>query len=71
MDATNKAEDLTEKLMVEKLNLDNEIKKNASIQSEIDKNLEVKKKQSLALKNLKEMSFAYKVKYNESMYLSR
>ena len=65
LDATKKEEDLTDQLMVAKLNLENEIKKNTSIQSEVDKNLEVKKKQSLVLKNLKEMSFAYKVKYDE------
>jgi hypothetical protein len=70
LDATKSVEELTEQLKVEKLNLENEIKKNTNIQSEVDKNLEVKKKQSLALKNLKEMSFAYKVKYNESKYLS-
>jgi hypothetical protein len=69
LDATKKEEDLTDQLMVAKLNLENEIKKNTSIQSEVDKNLEVKKKQSLVLKNLKEMSFAYKVKYDESKNL--
>jgi hypothetical protein len=69
LDATKKEEDLTDQLMVAKLNLENEIKKNTNIQSEVDKNLEVKKKQSLVWKNLKEMSFAYKVKYDESKNL--
>jgi hypothetical protein len=66
LDAKNNVVDLTEQLRVEQVKLENEIKKNSFIHALVEKNLDVMKVQAPALKNLQEISFAYKERNDES-----